>query len=540
MNINANDLTLSIIANPQKNDTSQAVVRDQQLIEPKSQGIVVADTPAVLVQLSPTKAAALPDIYDEPKVDVVQVRNTNNTGAAATRFSSQLINELTSIRARKSTFSSASFFSQIGALSRETSEYRNEARGLTLGASKVTDKTKIDFDSGRGRPQESVTMRIKTKDGDLIDVKLQRNSGGSGDSIEFSFVVTGKLSAEEQDALEKLSNKLGEVADDFFRLGNTSLHGLKEFDNSVLEGFNIEFSKPKGDSYAVMKYDYSVDTAAQTQHLVASDAEGFGVDITSDLQSLLGATTAAGNNSLKLYLDLIRKAFNEHSPVGEDSNRLNKQFVIDAFSSMVIPLAENATAATSGDSQKMLDAFNSGLPDFTASIHAPLYQNYKNYLMPQALQLNLSQTTEMESRDDGSLLVKQVNTYERHSSALEGIVGSDKGDVDTGNYVYRVIHEKQQTLRILDLGQDGLNNLVTEQTKEVEDTASTYRNFQLQDTKTEHTQKRQLTQLADDIEKHKQQKQTFNSLYAISENTKRIFTLEDEKAETQTRLNKRT
>ena len=529
MNINANDLTLTT-ANSQKNGNLPAA-RDQQPIESSPPEIAVINTPGVVVQLSPPKPAAPPFIYDEPKVDVVQVRNTNNTGAAATRFSSQLASELTSLRASKSTFSSASFFSQIGALSRETNEYRNEARGLTLAASKVTDKTKIDFDSSSGRPQEGVTMRIKTKDGDFIDVKLQRNSGGSGDSIGFSFVVTGKLSAEEQDALEKLSTKLGEVADDFFRLGNTSLHGLKEFDNSVLESFNIEFSKPKGDSYAVMKYDYSVDSATQTQRLVASDAEGFGVDINSNLHSLLGTSKATGNNSLTLYLDLIRKVFNEHSPAGEGSNRLNKQFILDAFSSMIVPLAEKATAGATGDSQKMLDAFNSGLPDFTASIHAPLYHNYKNYLTPQALQLNLSQTTKMESREDGSLLVKQLNTYERHSSQLEGIVGSDKGDVETGNYIYHVIHEKQQTSRILDLGKDGLNNLVTEHTQEIEDTTSTYHNFKLQDSKTEHTQRRQLFQLADDIEKHKQQKQTFNSLYAINESTKKILAFEDEKAE---------
>jgi len=529
MNIIANDLTsLSVINTPARNSE----LLSPSLGEPKNEPVsttnaiqpAVVNTPAVLVQLSPAKAATVPDTYDEPRVDVVQVRNQYQSSPAVTRFSSQLANELTGIRAGKITFSSASFFSQVGALSRETNEYKNEARGVTLAASKATDKLKVDFESVGGKRQESVTMRIKTKDGDIIEVKLQRNSGSSGDSLEFSFTVTGKLSAEEQDALEKLSTKLGEVADDFFRLGNTVLHGLKEFDNKNLESFNIEFSKPKGDSYIVMKYDYSVDHATQTQHLTASDADGFGIDITSDLQGILGATTAAGNRSLNLYLDLIRNAFNQHSPVGENhSNRLNKQFVIDAFSSMVVPLAEKPEATSSGDAKKMLDAFSSGLPDFTASLHAPLYQNHTNYVMPEALQLNLSQQTEMESRTDGSLLVKQVNTYERHSSQLEGIVGSDKGDLDTGNYIYHVIHEKQQTSRILDLAQDGLDNLITEQTQESEETASTYLNFQLQDTKTERDQKRQLSQLADEIEKHRQQKQTFNSLRAITESTQKIF-----------------
>ena len=137
--------------------------------------------------------------------------------------------------------------------------------------------------------------------------------------------------------------------------------------------------------------------------------------------------------------------------------------------------------------------------------------------------LKLEQRTESEAQADGSLLIKQVNSFERQSRQIEGIEGSDKGDLTTGNFNYKTMHEKQQTSRILNLGQDGISNLITEYTSSIDATVESYRNFNLRDVQKDAHNDRQVKQLADEVSRHQQLKQVFDSLDYLEKSKKTLF-----------------
>lgn len=520
MQITANQTPFSLITQTSQTtkDLAASVPPDTQTTE--------TNTPASIVNFSGLREAS--DLYEQPKlVDIVQMSNAQDKGAAAIKASQTLAADSTNLRQSKSPFSPSNFLSQIGALSRETASYKNAAFSYQFGSTKAAEKLKLSFADTGGKPQETVTLRVRTKDGDSIDIKIQHSKSAIGDNMEFSFDVTGKLSTAEQDALEKLANKLGQVADDFFRTGTTELHGLKEFDQANLQDFHVEFSKPKADSYTTLSYDFSVDEKTQTQHLSAKDGDGYSLDITANLQDLLGTANPSFNRSLENYLTIIRKTLNEHNPLQQEhSNSASMQFIIDGFTSMLSPSAARSDSPANSHAEKVLNAFDTGLPDFTAVINAPLYiyKDPKRKLeIPENMTLKLEQRTQSEAQADGSLLIKQVNSFERQSRQIEGILGSDKGDLTTGNFNYKTVHEKQQTSRILDLTQDEVNNLITEYTSSIDITVESYRNFKLKDIQKEEHKDRQAIQLADEISKHQQFKQVFDSLKYIADSTKKLF-----------------
>jgi hypothetical protein len=267
-----------------------------------------------------------------------------------------------------------------------------------------------------------------------------------------------------------------------------------------------------------------VDEAAQTQHLSAKDVDGYSVDITTNLYGLLGTASASSNNSMNAYLKIIRETLNDYQPMTQEhSNNLSTQFIIDSFTSMVAPGQSHLTPPNSTFMEKAIGAFDSGLPDFDATINAPLLRTRANYLFPESMNLQLIQKTDIEKRADGGLLVKQTNSFERSSSEIETIVGSEKGDFKTGNFVYKTTNEKQQTSRILDLNKNNIDNMITEHTSSINNTEKTYKNFHLEGTTKDQRNERQLTQLIDEIEKYKGSGHEFNRLNYVSLSNDKLF-----------------
>lgn len=480
-------------------------------------------TPSTRVSLTGPKE--LPVVYEPSYLDFVQLRQTTNKGDIASKIDSQLSSQLSSIKNNTASFSTSSFFNHIGALSKETLEYNNEARSTRLLGTKVTEKNSISFSDAIGKPKETVSLRIHTKEGDTINIHLQHNTGENGDSISFSFAVDGKLSEQEQDALNQLANKLGDVADDFFRTGSTALNGLKEFDKAQLQDFHIELRSPKTPAIDnTVTYDYAINEKNNTQHLVAKDSDDYRIDITTQLGDQLSSTNTAFDKTLATYLNIIRNSLNEHQPLlAENSTIPSTQFIIDSFNSMFDHTSKPNALTNTTQNEKIWDAFDTGLPDFQSTITAPLFQDHRNWSLPEAFNLRLEQKTQQEQQADGRLLTKQTNTYEQISSRIAGIHGTEKGDLDTGNYTYKTIHEKHNISRLLDTKEDTLNNLITEHTIDINNTEKTYFGFHLQDTKTDKHQERKLTQLADDINKHKQLKQTINALQYVADSHKNLF-----------------
>jgi len=521
MQITASTMQVTTIPQNQLNPFNQ-----QPLTEIKADPDNVLAPIAQDVNVLLAQSRQKPVIYEQPYVDLVQLRKTQDEGKQASKMSQQLSSELSNIRSKKSPFSVKSFFSQIGSLSRETSEYKNEARSTRMLASKATDAPALDFNNIAGKMQEMVTLRVQTKDGDIIDIKLQHNVGSNGDSLSFSFVVDGKLSAEEQDALEKLANKFGEIGDEFFRTGSAALNGLAEFDKTQLKDFQIEFRTPKpsgGD--ATLTYDYSVDENTNTQHLIAKDGDDYRIDITTQLNDAFNITNSAFNQSLNIYMDIIRNSLDKHQALSaEHSNWQSKQFILDSFSSMLGANKSSLEAQHASTTEKALTAFSTGLPDFNAKINAPVFQDNRNPMLSEALSLRLQQSTEQELQSDGRLLTTQVNSWQQSSSRIAGLPGSDRGDLETGNYVYKTIQEEHRTTRILDSLDGKINNMITEQTHDINNTEKTYFGFHLKENNTDQRNDRQVKQLTDEITKHKHLKQMFDGFQYAAESTKNLFT----------------
>lgn len=485
-----------------------------------------ATSPSTIVTLSALETKKPADTYPQPMVDVIQTRNQYKEAPAAARMSNQLISSLGSIRANTSPFSVSALFNQVGNLGRETTSYRNEVRSMAVAGNKLSDNMKVDFAGHKGGVDEWVNLTIRTKDGDDIAVTVARfrNNSGQGDTLEFTFEVTGELSTLEQDALDKLASKLGGVADDFFRTGTAELNGLKEFDRANLESFHFEFSRWRGEAKPVaMSFDYKHDQVAQTQQLTASDAAGYKIDIKTNLEGLLVKGGASANDALQQYLHLISNSLNEH---GASSG--SRRFIMDGFANMVAPANSAATSAQS-KSERIVDAFASGLADFKATIEAPLHHNRKNYLYPEAMTLRLEQNTQVEQAGDRTL-IRQTSAYELNSSRIRGRAGGEEPSIvdnslESGNFNYKTIHMKEQVTRLLDMTNEKINNAYREHESSLDIEEKKFGNFHLEETLKENKEDHTLTQLQDRIAEKKLQKDSIESLRELAKDKQSLFTL---------------
>lgn len=432
-------------------------------------------SPAAIVTINPVIDP--PPVYSEPMVVATYVRDKSHTGAAAQAANQALVNSLTQIKDNKAKFSVSSLFSQVAALSRETSEYRNEVRQFRVPPKVAVDKFSPDFSAAKGKRIESVFLNLRTKDGDSINIQFSRNNIRDGTSVmEFSLVVDGDLSEGEQKALAALMEKLGAMGDEFFRADTTQLRGLKDVDTQFITGFNFTLQRfnPATDTYVEHSYEFSVDEVAQTQTLRAEDVKGYSVNITSQLQSLAGIPNLE-RDVLQQYLDLIAQASDESA-----APNASKRFMLDAFNSVFGSFLKPVIAEGDTESdaaQEAIAAFDSGMPDFTASFRSPVYHNPGYYSQVAAMSLTLEQQTRTEQNGD-NLLIKQNTRYDFSYSKFEH-TPNDSLDMLGANYTY--VHERKtaDNSRILSMTGDRVNNLWMEQEVNKETERQQFENYKL-------------------------------------------------------------
>lgn len=431
--------------------------------------------PAAIVTISP--GIEPPPVYSEPVVIATYVRDKSHTGIAAQAANQALVSSLAQIKDNKTKFSVSSMFSQVAALSRETSEYRNEVRQFRVPPKVAVDKFSPDFSTAKGKRIESVFLNLRTKDGDSINIQFGRNNIRDSTSVmEFSFVVDGELSEGEQKALAALMEKLGAMGDEFFRADTTQLRGLKDVDTDFITGFNFTLQRfdPATDTYVEHSYEFSVDEVAQTQTLRAEDIKGYQVDITTQLQGLTGELNLE-REVLQQYLDLIAQAGDESKAPNE-----SKRFMLDAFNSIfggfLTPAADDAQTDVDV-AQQSIAAFDSGMPDFTASFRSPVYHNPGYYSQVAAMSLTLEQQTRTEQAGD-NLLIKQDTRYDFSYSKFEG-VANDSLDMLGANYTYVRERKTAETSRILSMTGERVNNLWVEQQVNKETERQQFENYKL-------------------------------------------------------------
>ena len=435
-----------------------------------------------------------PASYDSTPVYISGLRDTSSKGAIATALDRNLMSSLNSFAAEKAPFTVSNFFSQIGALSGETLEYRNDARRSRVSQEQAVKNPIPNFSLQPTADKASARLSVRTKDGDTIQIELKHKAiGVNHTTLEFSFVVDGSLSPAEQKALGELAIKLGEMGDEFFRSDTTELRNLKGIDTSVISHFSFSLRRPAGDeTYVEQSYEFSVDERAQTQTLKASDVRGYSVDITTQL-NLLVEGNGTDAEMLQPYIELIRRATDD-----ADVNNKSRRFMLDAFESMFAQfIAIPVTEAPEDNTESALAAFDTGLPDFKASIKSEVKHNRNFYAQAAALSLTLEQQTQIEVVGD-SLLIKQESRYELTNNRFEPLVGlMERADLENGDYRYVTEHIEGSTNRILSMTGDKVNNLLVEQSVNRDKETQEFRNFKFAGKQSDDAADRKLHQFSD-------------------------------------------
>lgn len=445
-----------------------------------------------LVSLGQTRDE--PASYDMNPVYISGLRDSKAQGPAAASVARNLLSSLNGMESGKSPFSVSSLFSQVGALSRETLEYRNEARRVQVTQESAIKNSAPDFSRQATAEGKSATLSIKTKDGDTIQISIkQKYLDTKSATLEFSFTVDGSLSEEEQKALGQLTEKLGEMGDEFFRSDTTELRNLKGIDTSVISHFSFTLRRPEANGdFVEMNYEFSVDDVAQTQTLRASDVRGYAVDITTDLKTLV-ENSMADTSMLQPYIDLIREATDD-AKVDNKSRR----FMLDAFESMFAQFMNSAPVATDEPAGATLAAFDTGLPDFQASLKSQVVHNREFYTQTAVMALTMSQETRIESVAD-TLLVKQESRYELTNNRFDGVFDLQNPEIKNPYYKYITEHREGSVKRMLSMTAERVNNLLIEQDVSKEKETSEYRNYKLVNTEPDNYSDRKLQQFSDTL-----------------------------------------
>lgn len=467
------------------------VLTVNKTLEPVAAPLVVQESPSTQVNLGATKE--LPPVYGKPTTtEVTYLRYQPPKTPAATLMSQQLLDEWAMFRNdREHSFRASRFLSQVGALSAETTSFRNEARSFKVPADIATEKYSPDFSSLAGKRRESFLLTIRTKEGDDITIRMTRREGPDGASLEFAFDVTGELSEAEQQALDKLASKLGEVADEFFRTGTAELRGLAAFDDAAIQSFTFELSRPDGDDYATLSYEYSFDELSQTRSLRGKDTAGYEFDISAHVNDVLQPDRARAQQTIEQYLDLIRQAGDAR---GTDSASV--RFMLDGLRSLLLDERQIATAS-SGD-KTLPDELHTGLPDFTASFRSAVTYNPENRTQASAMSLTMGQVTRTET-NGAQQLVQQESYYELHNSYFRSLPWLEQADFAGGNYVYVNEHHSGTTRRTLEMSAGEAVDVLVERETEHRILEQSFREFSEIDRREENQKDRQLNSLMEQI-----------------------------------------
>lgn len=471
--------------------------------EPVAASLTVETSPAIQVNLGTVDEAS--PVYRKPTTsplasiqppatqpvftEATYLRYQAQKSPAAALVSQQLLDEWSLFRNdRGHNFRVSNFLNQVGALSAEVASFRNEARNFNVPAGIATEKYSPDFSTSVGKRRESFLLTIRTKEGDDITVRMTRREGPGGESLEFAFDVVGELSEAEQQALDKLASKLGEVADEFFRTGTAELRGLTAFDDAAIQSFKLELSKPKGDDYATLSYDYTFDETTQTRRLRGEDVAGYQFDITAHVNGALQLDRATAHQTIEQYLDLIRQAGGAR---GAESASV--RFMLDGLRSVLL-LDDWQAPALSPSSKTLPDELHTGLPDFTASFRSAVTYNPENRTQVSAMNLSMGQTTRTE-KDEGRWLIQQESFYELHNSYFKSLPWLEAADFSGGNYVYVNEHESATTKRTLDMKAGEVVDVLVEREKTDSILETFFRHFNEIDRREDKHQDRQVESL---------------------------------------------
>jgi len=183
-------------------------------------------------------------------------------------------------------------------------------------------------------------LSVKTKEGDVINITFNSSqgydeeAGKTVDGFSLSYQVEGSLSEDEHQALTEVLSGVGEMADEFFKLSQSShskyvpegqvdmsLNFLADFDHRQLSGFDVSFSTSEGQKTALtenqLDLSYQVDQDSQQQALAFNSKAGIKhIDFSLDMSTLGGKD----EQQMQQYLAILDNNIEDsrHNSTDED------------------------------------------------------------------------------------------------------------------------------------------------------------------------------------------------------------------------------
>lgn len=425
--------------------------------------------PAVVVNIGATAPVA--DVYERPPVSSVWLREPLDAKkGVSSLLSQQLATQLEAYSNPKTSFAVGMFFSQAGALSAQTSRFSNDARKTNMPAGADIKSWAPDFSKMPGKKIDGAVLTLQTRSGATVSMHITHHKGPDGSNLGFGFNVEGELSVAEQKALDKLANKLGSVADEFFRKGYAELQGLGDVDTEQLLSFDLKLTQLQGDDYVELAYSWQQDVESGTQRLTGKDVDGYAFDVTVNTGAWPATLSQAPAASIEPFLDIIRRAMD---PL--DAESASTRFLVDGLRSLLSTTIELVEDAAFADSRVVSD-FMTGLPDFNAKFSSDITHNRTNYSEKGFLDVAMGQTTRLEQDGDQSV-VQQESFYNVSRGYWKAAPGMMNPDVETGNYIY--VHEtiKESVVRSLAMTGGEVDSMIKQHSYEQDRLEQTYSDF---------------------------------------------------------------
>jgi len=365
----------------------------------------------------------------------------------------------------------------LGFLDKGVSEYLQKSHtrvqdGLNSLKNEYTNGVNKAYSSNVAQ-RDSFTLRVKTRDGDVIDIQLkysdereQKNINTThilDREISVSYQVEGNLSDAEKEALNELTQGLSSLADRFFagKGSLTEISGLDMFDSEQLASFSLsleDHAETSGEGLQKLLVEYSVNQQL-FEHTLSSfyndDAntgakgeDSYHFDITASLQAagfdMFGVNgheeaLSAAKNNLALLEQQIDFSTDQLNKKDVRANEFYKSGLKQMFSEEIINAVDNTKAKEvlaepiqvsmqafkgiiqshpkykelSVTPREKIDEVLSGLPDFIAEFGAKRKLDGTNF-GKREMNLTLGQQTETARHlSVGGLVenVEQTDTF---------------------------------------------------------------------------------------------------------------------------------
>lgn len=348
-----------------------------------------------------------------------------------------------------------------------------------MGAAKaLVDRYKTVTEAGNrlnlSKAGEVFDLTIKTKDGDTVTLNISadavlKNENGEaslGNESSFSFVVAGKLSDKERQAIDALINRLGDIAGTYQKDGWADVEFLDVLDGDVITGLNLGVA---GEESNTLTIAYSLNPDSST-HTLAVNQNDYEYEINAEAVLASADLALEDNDVFQQYQQILidtARSYKAGEFSGGEKSMDAVNFFLDGLEAILTPLAPDKTddpttskvedmASNIADGQISNDKravdfdrtseqeklptrqsaiekdFLSGIPDFFASFNTPRFTpNASNRGEVSRMSLSMEQVTEISVKPGSG--IRTVQQHHSYQSVVSQHFGVGRDSVEHAN-----------------------------------------------------------------------------------------------------------